>query len=106
MAKGKNSGYITKKVIELLSSSAESRDEFMLVIKHIHDYELFLKKLDKTQYYDEFFFGSLTNVRSIHRVWQKVQEEHPQLRCKEWEERQAQAGIIAKSIVNNQLTIF
>jgi hypothetical protein len=100
------SKYITKLVISILRNNEIARDDIMVVIKTIHDFELSVLKKKKEDYYDVFFSNTLSNVRTISRVWRKVQEHMPDLRGKEWELRQMKAGEISAEIIENQLKLF
>lgn len=82
-----------------LTRNIESRDDWMLCIKEVHSLEMLSKKMSKEDYFDKLFdkneFGEYTyfsNVHTIKRLWQKVQEDFPHLRGSTWEERQRQGG--------------
>ena len=48
-------------------------------------------------------------VHTIRRIWQLVQEKFPELRGKEWEQRQKQAGMISQEIAEekyHQIQLF
>jgi hypothetical protein len=98
--------YLSKMVIEILQNNAEARDDMMLVVKTIYDFEL--KALGKTKddLYECLFSKKLSSIKTIDRIWRKVQEENESLRGIEWMLRQVQAGIISIEIVNNQLKLF
>jgi hypothetical protein len=99
--------YLSRIVRETLSKNKESRDDWMLVIKEVHDKELSLWCYDKKDYYDAFFSEKLSNVGSIVRLWRLIQEKCPELRGEEWELRQRQGGLMAKEIVeDNQLKLW
>ena len=100
------SKYITKLVISILRNNEIARDDIMVVIKTIHDFELSVLKKSKEDYYDMFFSNTLSNVRTISRIWRKVQENMPDLRGKEWELRQMKAGEISMEMIENQLKLF
>ena len=60
-------------------------------------------------YYAVFFTEKLSNVHTIKRLWQLVQENREDLRGKTWEERQRQGGMVAKEMVEiniQQLKLF
>ena len=60
-------------------------------------------------YYAIFFTEKLSNVHTIKRLWQLVQENREDLRGKTWEERQRQGGMVAKEMVEiniQQLKMF
>lgn len=101
------SRYITKLVISILEKNEIARDDVMIVIKTIHDFEMAVLKKNKEDYYDMVFFGTLSKVETISRVWRKVQDDKPDLRGKEWELRQMRAGQISIDLaLNNQLKLF
>lgn len=101
------SKYITKLVVTILQSNEIARDDVMLVIKYIHDFEMGVLKKDKEDYYEMVFNSTLSKVTTIDRVWRKVQEERPELRGKEWELRQMRAGQISVDLaLKNQLNLF
>ncbi len=100
------SKYITKLVISILRNNEIARDDIMLVIKIIHDFELGVLKKGKEDYYEMFFSNTLSNVRTIARVWRKVQENMPELRGKEWELRQVKSGEVSMEMIQNQLKLF
>jgi hypothetical protein len=98
--------YVTKLVLSILRNNEQSRDDIMIVIKTIHDFELSVLKKNTSDYYDAFFSGSLSSVSTISRVWRKIQENMPDLRGKEWELRQIKAGEIKIEMIENQLKLF
>ena len=102
------SSYITKMVIGILSNNEESRDDVLIVVKIIHDFEMNVLGKSKLDYYDLVFQGKLSSLKTIDRIWRKVQENNQQLRGKEWMLRQVQAGIIAIETImgKNQLKLF
>jgi hypothetical protein len=102
-----SSKYITKLVLTILEKNEISRDDVMLVIKYIHDFEMGVLKKKKDDYYDMVFNSTLSKHTTIDRIWRKVQEEHPELRGKEWELRQMKAGQISLDLaLKNQLNLF
>ena len=98
--------YITKLVVSILRNNEIARDDIMIVIKTIHDFELSILKKNTADYYEAFFSGSLSSVSTISRVWRKVQENMPELRGREWELRQIKAGEISMEMIENQLKLF
>jgi hypothetical protein len=99
--------YLTRLVRNILIENVEARDNWMLVIKAVHDKELDLLSYTKADYYDVFFSQQLSNTSTIRRIWQLVQENNPELRGNEWEERQRQGGLMKQEIVDmNQLSLF
>lgn len=87
---------ITRIVYKTLEENESSRDDYMIVVKVIHDMELSIQNLEKEDYYNAVFKNKLSKVETIVRVWRKIQECVPHLRGKDWEERQVYAGQIAK----------
>jgi len=67
-----------------------------LLFRQIHDKELKILSYDKTKYYDALFSNKLSNVHTIKRLWQLVQEKYPELRGHTWVERQRQGGVVGK----------
>jgi hypothetical protein len=101
------SKYITKLVLTILEKNEIARDDVMLVVKYIHDFEMGVLKKKKEEYYDMVFNSTLSKQTTIDRVWRKVQEERPELRGKEWELRQMRAGQISIDLaLKNQLNLF
>jgi hypothetical protein len=101
--------YLSRLVKHTLLSSEECRDDLLLTIKYVHDKEMQIWCYNKEQYYDAFFGGNLSSVHTIRRIWQFTQEKFPELRGKDWEERQKQAGLMSKEIIdskNAQLDLF
>jgi len=99
--------YVTKLVVSILEKNEIARDDLMIVIQSIHDFEMAVLKKNKEDYYDMFFHGTLSKPTTIDRVWRKVQEEKPELRGKEWELRQMRAGQISLDLaLKNQLKLF
>jgi hypothetical protein len=101
--------YLSRLVKHTLVSNEDCRDDLTLTIKSVHDKEMQIWCYDKSEYYDAFFGGNLSSVHTIRRIWQLVQEKFPELRGKEWEERQKQAGMIAQEIAEEkyaQLELF
>jgi hypothetical protein len=99
-------------IYTLLSNDESLRDDWMSVIKNIHTIEMITKGLKKEKYFDLLFDSSsnnFSNIHSIRRVWQKVQEDNPHLRGVEWEERQVKGGKFndkKMEEISNQLFIF
>lgn len=103
---------LIKVIYTLLSNDVVLRDDWMGVIRQIHSIEMIAKGIKKEDYFDILFDGkydSFSNVHTIKRVWQKVQEIYPQLRGVEWEKRQIQGGQFASDKSNDfysQLSLF
>jgi hypothetical protein len=103
------SNYISKLILNILKNNDKSRDDMMLVVKYIHDFELSVMGKDTSDYYECFFSGKLSSVKTVDRIWRKIQEKKPELRGKEWDMRQVQAGIISINVAmekHGQLNIF
>ena len=101
--------YLSRLVKHTLLTNEECRDDLLLTIKNVHDKEMQIWCYTKEQYYDAFFKGNLSSVHTIRRLWQHVQERFPELRGKEWEQRQRQAGMIAQEIAEekyHQMQLF
>jgi hypothetical protein len=101
--------YVTKELGQLLARNVEARDNMVLCVKHIHDLEMQLLNVTENEYYIAFFGGKLSSVKTIDRIWRKLQEDIPELRGSEWEARQAQSGridITDLSYLKNQLNLF
>jgi hypothetical protein len=101
--------YLSRLVKHTLLSNEECRDDLLLTIKNVHDKEMQIWCYNKEQYYDAFFGGNLSSVHTIGRIWRLVQERFPELRGKEWEQRQKQAGMISQEIAEikyHQIQLF
>jgi hypothetical protein len=99
--------YISRIVKEVLQNNKESRDDMMLVVKSVHDFEMSMFGIQKSNYYDYLFKRQfLSSIKTIDRMWRKAQEDNPKLRGEDWEERQIQAGIIKRSNTENAPTLF
>lgn len=96
-------------IYNILNESLEARDNWMLTIKEVHTMEMRIKGISKQDYFEHFFNDDLSNVHTIKRLWQKVQEEFPNLRGKTWAERQKQGGqyvVDSLKIDKSQMTLF
>jgi hypothetical protein len=99
--------YLSRVIRQTLIENKESRDDWMLVIKAVHDKELNLWCYNKDEYYDALFSEKLSNVGTIQRLWRLIQEKCPELRGEEWEARQKHGGLMAKEFVeDSQLKLF
>ena len=78
--------------VDLLIKNEESRDDMMLTVRYIHDFEMALFSIPKTQYYDALFNGKLSSIKTLDRIWRKAQMDNPSLRGREWLQRQIQSG--------------
>jgi hypothetical protein len=97
----KNKGYLSRMIYSILVNNKESRDDWMLVVKQIHDTEMAMWGIQKEDYYDALFSLKLANPQTVSRIWRKIQERCPDLRGEFWEERQAQGGIVSAQIVTD-----
>ena len=98
------SGFISRFIFSVLRDIPETRDDWMLLIKLVHDTEMSVRKISREQYYEHFFNGQFSNVDSIKRIWALIQERNPKLRGVKWKERQKIAKEISKD--TNQLYLF
>lgn len=98
----KNKGYLSRMIYSILVNNKESRDDWMLVVKQIHDTEMAMWGILKQDYYDALFSMKLANPQTVSRIWRKIQEKYPDLRGEFWEERQAQGGMIAMEVVTDR----
>lgn len=101
---------LTKTIINLLTHNFELRDDWLSLVRMIHDKEMDLHNIIvQDYYYSVFFTNKLSNTYTIKRIWGMVQENRADLRGNCWEDRQRQGGMIAKEIVvidAKQLKIF
>ena len=105
--KKRPSGFISRLIFSVLRDLPETRDDWMLLVKIIHDTEMSVRKIPKENYYDHFFNSEFSNVDSIKRVWALIQERNPKLRGEKWEERQRSGKEVADEIVSHyQLDLF
>lgn len=101
--------YITKALFKFLQENEEARDNMLACVKHIHDLEMRVLAIPREDYYNAFFGERLSSVKTIDRIWRKIQEDVPELRGSEWEARQVQSGRIEiedLSYLKNQLNLF
>lgn len=101
--------YLTRLITHILIEDELARDDWMDTIRQVHEKEMSLWCYSKQEYFDAFFSGKLSNVHTIKRLWQLVQERHPHLRGTTWEERQMQGGMMAKEMAEEkyyQLELF
>jgi hypothetical protein len=101
----RRNGFLSRFVFSVLRDIPETRDDWMLLIKLVHDTEMSVKKIKREDYYDHFFNNEFSNVDSIKRVWALIQERNPKLRGLKWRERQKMSRQISDTI-NNQLNLF
>jgi hypothetical protein len=106
---------IIELIYNILSNDVETRDDWMLCTKEIHSIQMKLNGISKTDYFDKLFekndegeYPYLSNVCTIKRLWQKVQEDYPNLRGSTWESRQKKGGqfVIDLLIDDSQLSLF
>jgi hypothetical protein len=102
-------------IYNILSNDTETRDDWMLCIKEIHTIEMRIHGISQNDYFiklyeknDDGLYSYFSNVHTIKRMWQKVQEDFPNLRGLTWETRQKQGGqFVAESLYDdNQLSFF
>lgn len=101
--------YVTKSLFVFLKENEEARDNMLDCVKHIHDLEMTVLSISREDYYNAFFGERLSSVKTIDRIWRKIQEDVPELRGSEWEARQVQSGRIDiedLSYLKNQLNLF
>lgn len=99
-----------KLIYNILTTNVETRDDWLLMIKMVHDYELEQYEIEKTKYYEAIFEKRiLTNVSTIIRYWRKVQQENVHLRGEKWDERQQESNNfrkIYKTLTEYQYGLF
>jgi hypothetical protein len=99
--------YLSRLINTTLQNKKETRDDWMLLVKEVHDKEMSLWCFERDNYYEAFFSEKLSNVCTIVRLWRLIQEKCPELRGDEWEQRQRQGGLMAKEIIDdNQLKLW
>ena len=89
----KSNNYITRLIIDLLTKNTEARDDMMLSVQYVHDFEMALFGIKKSEYYNALFKGRLSSIKTLDRIWRRIQLDHPSLRGEEWFDRQIQAGL-------------
>lgn len=92
--------YITRLTVDLLVKNIESRDDMMLTVRYVHDFEMALFNIPKQSYYDSLFGGKLSSIKTIDRIWRKAQMDNPSLRGAEWLQRQIQSGQCSSEFIN------
>ena len=109
ITKGNNKN-LTKVILNLLIKNEYLRDDWVHTIRMVHDFEMGIHGIvEQDYYYTIFYTEKLSNVHTIKRLWQMVQEFRADLRGTTWEERQKQGGMIAKEMVSidpSQLKMF
>ena len=103
-----NKSYISRMTFAILRKDVSARDNMLLVVKHIHEFEMRVFNIKKKDYFEAVFSEKLSSFKTIDRIWRKIQEMNPSLRGKDWEIRQAQAGLISMEVINEkyQLKLF
>jgi|LauGreDrversion4_2_1035121.scaffolds.fasta_scaffold1682286_2 hypothetical protein len=97
--KGNNKN-LTKVILNLLVKNESLRDDWVSTIRMVHDIEMELHGIAmQDYYYGVFYTNKLSNVHTIKRLWQMVQEHRADLRGETWEERQRQGGMVANEMV-------
>ncbi len=106
---------IIELIYNILSNDKETRDDWMLCTKEIHSIQMKLHGISKADYFDKLYeknnegeYHYFSNVCTIKRLWQKVQEDYPNLRGLTWESRQKKGGqfVIDSLIDDSQLSLF
>lgn len=90
---------LNQRIIKFMSDFPKTRDDMFYLVKLVHDQQMKDMKIPKTKYYDYFHGERLYSIKTIDRMWRRVQEKHPELRGKMWKYRQIQAGIVAMKFV-------
>lgn len=98
--------YLTRLITHILIEDESARDNWMDTIKQVHEKELSLLSYPKEMYFDVLFSKKLSNVHTIKRLWQLVQEQNPELRGKKWKERQKQGGMVAEEFAEQKFLEF
>ena len=98
----KNRGFISRMIYYLLVNDIPSRDDWMLVVKKVHDIEMVNYGIDKVDYYDSLFSFKLTNPQTISRIWRKIQEHNVELRGQNWEDRQKTSRYVREKIAEGE----
>jgi hypothetical protein len=99
-----------KLIYNILTTRVETRDDWLLTIKMVHDYEMVQGGIKNTEYYESLFEKRiLTNVHSIIRDWRKIQQDNEHLRGEKWNERQKFSNNFRqdyKHYTDNQYSLF
>jgi len=93
--------YLINTIKSILAKNEVARDDWMLTVQEVHNREMYLFSFDKNEYYDCVFNGKLTNIQTISRTWRLLQEKFPELRGKDWADRQRQGGMMASEFAAN-----
>ncbi len=68
----KPKGHISRIVFSLLRDDNETRDDWMLMIRRVHDIEMKYHSITKSEYYDNFYANKFSNVDSIGRFFKNT----------------------------------
>ena len=101
-------------IYNILSNDSETRDDWMLCIKEIHSIEMKIHGIKKEDYFEKLYekndegeYLYFSNVHTIKRLWQKIQEDYSHLRGLTWEARQKQGGVyISDSLIEDRQYSF
>ena len=74
-------------IYNILVTHKESRESWLLTIKIVHQTEMTIKGISIQNYFYSVFDEELSNLNSIKRIWSKIQEDVPQLRGDNYEDR-------------------
>ena len=102
----KTKGFLSRLIFSILQNNVESRDNWLLTVKEVHDREMALCGFSKDNYYDYVFNYQLTNPQTICRIWRMIQEKNVDLRGSEWADRQRISGEIRNTISSNDSIQF
>ena len=93
----------TKRVRNLLIKNENLRDDLELTIVTIwfHDIRAFAEpeEVSAIEFLKSYQHGKITPAESIRRAWQKLQEEHEELRGKQFSKRHRTGNAVSKTIV-------
>jgi hypothetical protein len=102
-----NRGDVFHNVKLLLQTYPELRDDKLhMVVMYWHFVDFAKSKIESDkisafEFMKMYRHGKFENQASIDRQWQKVQEEHPELRGKNWAKRQAHSSNVKKDLGYN-----
>lgn len=92
-----------KRVMNLLIKNENLRDDLELLITTIWfwDIKAFAEpeKMSAMDFLRTYRDGKLTPAETIRRTWQRIQEEHPSLRGKNFDKRHRIANQVSSTIV-------
>jgi hypothetical protein len=98
-----NINQLKKLVIHHLKEFPKTRDDVFYLIKMLHDWQMEHYNIPQSKYYDYLFGEKLFSTKTIDRTWRKALADHPELRGKNWQKRQIQAGLMALKLVNKNM---